>query len=120
MIIDRYFLSTIAYQGASGIPIERIIKDHQKYNVPIPDLVFILDIPVKEAIKRLSESGKVIDSFEKKEEFLRKVREIYMNLNNYISCSIIILNATRDVEKIHNEIVNHVTKLLREKGWTGK
>ncbi len=110
VIIDRYFISTIAYQGAAGVSISKILEDHKQF-APIPDLVIILDIPVEEADKRLSNKSK--DLFENNMNYLRKVREIYLNMKNFLNTNIIIINALRPVEEIHKEILNHVLKIIR-------
>ncbi len=111
VVIDRYFISTIAYQGASGIPIERILKDHQSNKIPFPDIVFILDLPVEEAINRLRRIKKEADIFEKA-DFLRKVRSIYLKVDKYIPCKVVVLDATKNVKEIHNIIVNFVSQIL--------
>ncbi|MHA1589264.1 MAG: dTMP kinase [Candidatus Njordarchaeales archaeon] len=111
VVIDRYFISTIAYQGASGIPIDKIISDHKKYGVPIPDIVFVLDIPADEAINRLKRLKRNFDSFEKK-DFLEKVRKIYLNVGRYIPTLVIIVDATRNVKEVHELIINHVSRFL--------
>ncbi len=111
VVIDRYFISTIAYQGASGIPIDKIISDHKKYGVPIPDIVFVLDIPADEAINRLKRLKRNFDSFEKK-DFLEKVRKIYLNVGRYIPTLVIIVDATRNVKEVHELIINYVSRFL--------
>lgn len=112
VIIDRYFISTIAYQGAAGIPINKIIRDHEQF-APMPDLIVILDLPVEEAIKRLSNKRR--DSFENNINFLRKVREIYLNMKKILKANIIIIDALRPIEEIHKDILEHVLKLIKNK-----
>nr|MBC8357485.1 dTMP kinase [Candidatus Aminicenantes bacterium] len=52
VILDRYYYSTIAYQGAKGINKERIKRMNEEFVVE-PDLVFILDINPKKGIERI-------------------------------------------------------------------
>lgn len=113
VIVDRYFISTIAYQGASGIPIHKILSDHAVF-APMPDLVIILDIPVEIAIKRLFNKRK--DSFEKNVDFLCKVREIYLSMKKILNTNIVIIDATRSIEEVHKEILKHVLSLISSKG----
>ncbi len=113
VIIDRYFISTIAYQGASGIPIAKIINNHEKF-APMPDLVIILDIPVDEAIKRLSNKRK--DLFEKNIDFLQKVREIYLNMKKFLNTNIIIIDASRSIMDVHKEILYYVMNFIEKRG----
>lgn len=115
VIIDRYFISTMAYQGAAGISIDRIIKDHEKF-APLPDIIFIIDVPVHEAIKRLSGKENQ-DAYEKNEEFLKKVREIYLKMGRYLKTKVVILKGDDDVQVIHEQIFKAVLNLLKEKSY---
>lgn len=75
VIEDRYYPSTMAYQGAAGIEIEKIRMKNEAV-APIPDAAIWLDVPVELALMRVEERGKRIDAFEKK-AYLEKVRENY-------------------------------------------
>jgi len=77
VIMDRYVISSMAYQCAGGVPLEKVIKLNNF--APKPDLVIIIDLPVEIALQRMKIMGKEVDSFEKK-EFLKKVREKYIQL----------------------------------------
>jgi dTMP kinase len=74
VISERYVESSIAYQGAAGVPID-FIKYINKL-VPRPDLTVILDVDPEVAEARIRRRGHV----EKYEyvQFLRRVREIYL------------------------------------------
>ena len=101
VILDRYYMSTIAYQGAQGIPIDKILRDH--INVPKPDIIIILDIDPRKALNRLKRK----DTFEKI-DFLERVRKIYLEIPKILSrygITIKIIDADRDPEKISREIL---------------
>lgn len=115
VIIDRYFISTIAYQGAGGISIERIISDHRTF-APIPDLIIILDISIDTALRRLK-AKRNRDMFEKNKDFLERVRNIYLRIKNLLSTKVIVINAEKDPKEIHIEILKHVCRLLKERGF---
>ena len=71
VLMDRYYYSTMAYQAAAGIDVNRIRRDNEF--APKPDIVLIFDLPADLAMKRVrSHSG--ADVFEK-EEHLEKVRK---------------------------------------------
>lgn len=111
VIMDRYYISTIAYQGAQGISITKIIRDHKKF--PQPNLIFILDIDPYIALSRL----KAKDSFENI-EFLKEVRRIYLSIPRILKipcCKIMIINAEKNPEKIHIEILEVVLDYLRKR-----
>ena len=52
VLLDRYYLSSMAYQGALGIDPESIRRLNETF-APVPDLVFILLIPPTEALQRI-------------------------------------------------------------------
>ena len=48
VLIDRYFYSNAAYQGASGIPYTRILKVNARYGFPVPDRIptgIMIEVP---------------------------------------------------------------------------
>jgi dTMP kinase len=79
VLMDRYYFSTIAYQGALGIDPEHIQHLNEAF-APVPDLVFILLIPPTEALERIRRSrGRADDVFER-EEYLKSVDAIFRTL----------------------------------------
>jgi dTMP kinase len=78
VVLDRYYFSTMAYQGAKGIPVEKIKEANEAFAVP-PDLVFIFDLKPSEGLSRIGTRGPVNVLFER-EDYLKKVREIFLSL----------------------------------------
>ena len=76
IIQDRYYFSTIAYQGALGINPQEIRVMNEAFAIK-PDLVFYLEIKPDLGLKRI-EAGRQgkRDAFEK-EHYLVKVKEIF-------------------------------------------
>ncbi|WP_258084761.1 dTMP kinase [Thermococcus thermotolerans] len=101
VISDRYFYSSLAYQWARGLDLEWLI-DLNRFAIR-PDLVILLDLPVKESMKRIN--GRSIKTeFDKIAELQKKVRENYLKLAERFP-EIRIVNALASVEDIHNDIV---------------
>ncbi len=108
VISDRFHDSSIAYQGyGRGIDISRV-KEIQLFAIgeAVPDLTFLIDIPVKEVNKRKAkfEPG-TWDRIEVSgDQFYERVRqgyfEIATNSNHYK-----ILDGLNSIEHIHQEIV---------------
>ncbi|MEM1658643.1 MAG: dTMP kinase [Candidatus Jordarchaeales archaeon] len=73
VVSDRYLESSICYQAASGLSVEWI-ENINRWALKA-DLTILLDIDVQTAISRLGNKSR--DKFEE-EEFLVKVREIYL------------------------------------------
>ncbi|MFQ6082940.1 MAG: dTMP kinase [Candidatus Aminicenantia bacterium] len=108
VILDRYYFSTIAYQGARGIDIELIKRLNEKMVIE-PDLVFILDIKPEVGLNRIENRKKKEKLFEK-EDFLCKVREIF---NSLVDEKIIRIDATQPLEEISERIETTVLNYLK-------
>lgn len=81
VIMDRYFYSTIAYQGALGLDPAEIARRHRDF-APEPDLLILLELPIDEAIRRIEVSrGSGRDHFEGK-EYLRRVAELFATIEH--------------------------------------
>jgi len=105
VLMDRYYYSTMAYQAAAGIDVNRIRKDNEF--APKPDIVLIFDLPADLAMKRVK-GHSVADVFEK-EEHLEKVREAYLNLRN--DPLVRIIDSTRTPEEIFEEVWKLVSEV---------
>ncbi len=79
VITDRYYYSSVAYQGALGLNPDDILAANEAF-APLPDLVFILVLDVPQALARLAKKGKggrqVSESF----QYLRQVAAVYDSL----------------------------------------
>ena len=101
VISDRYFYSSLAYQWARGLDLEWLINLN-KFAIR-PDLVILLDLPVKESMKRIN--GRQLKSeFDRIAELQKKVRENYLKLVEMFP-EMKIVNALASIEDIHNDIV---------------
>ena len=60
MICDRYYLSTVAYQGARGLDPSAILADSEK-RFPVPDLALWLDIEPEKGLERVGTRGAGFD-----------------------------------------------------------
>jgi dTMP kinase len=76
VLCDRYFLSTVAYQGARGLD-WRAILDESEAAFPLPDLVLLLEIDPAEGLARVGgRAGSAEPAFEEA-GFLARVAEIF-------------------------------------------
>jgi len=80
VILDRYYFSTMAYQGARGFDPLEIRKRNEEF-APVPDLLLILDLDVDTAHTRIGVRGDTTNEFEKRENLMR-CREIFLSLKN--------------------------------------
>ncbi len=77
IVLDRYYFSTVAYQGARGLSRRRILRLHEDF-APRPDLVFILDVPPDRGLGRIKSRRRREPLFER-ETYLRRVRRIFQS-----------------------------------------
>ncbi len=105
VVMDRYYHSTIAYQGAKGIDPNYIRKLNERF--PKPDLVVVLDVRPETALGRIKKRGKEPDEFEKL-EYLRRVRDIYLSMGD-----VILVNAERSLDDVLKDLLSLVLEKLR-------
>jgi dTMP kinase len=76
VITDRYFLSTVAYQGARGLDWREILA-RSEAEFPLPDLAILFAMPVDEAIERIrARRGPTEAGFERA-DYLARVTAIF-------------------------------------------
>ncbi|HED05825.1 MAG TPA: hypothetical protein ENI61_03980, partial [Ignavibacteria bacterium] len=110
VISDRYWHSNFAFQHAQGISYNNITNANEFSRVP--DLTFIIDVPVDVAFERLhNRDGESRRKFDSSKDFLNNVRDNYLELNSILpqlirDKSIVIINGNQSVEKVFEEIKN--------------
>jgi dTMP kinase len=78
VILDRYYFSTMAYQGVRGFDPLEIRRKNEAF-APVPDLLLILDLDVDAALDRIGVRGDTANEFEKRDSLVR-CREIFLSL----------------------------------------
>lgn len=105
IILDRYFYSSIAYQGAKGIDINQIINMHKDFIIK-PDIVFIFHLPIDIALNRIISKRGIADRFEN-EIYLKKVDKIFHSFNEPF---IYHIDTDKDIKIINDELFNILEK----------
>lgn len=115
VISDRFFDSTTAYQGAAyGVAREQL-ETLTKFGIGDfkPDLTLILDLSVVAGLERASARGGKETRYESLgEEFHGKVRSGFLAIAEADPKRCKVIDATRDIESIHKDIVAEVLKIL--------
>jgi dTMP kinase len=75
VVLDRYYFSTIAYQGAKGLDTGRIRRVNEAFAVR-PDLVVILDVDAAAGLGRIA-GRKTRDELFEREDYLVRVARIF-------------------------------------------
>lgn len=112
VILDRYFYSTIAYQGSRGGEVVAITAQMLE-SAPEPDIVFLLDVPPDIGLARIRQGrGEVPNAFETLAN-LQAVRSVFLDLAQQ-HANIAVIDGTRSVDEVHHAILN----TLNENGLT--
>ena len=110
VICDRYYLSTVAYQGANGMDPEQILKKNE--NFPVPDLAIILEIEPAQGIHRIQKHRNEHPNTFEGEANLQNVAKIFGTMQqDYI----VRINGSGSIENVHLQVFEAVAKELVRK-----
>jgi dTMP kinase len=76
VLSDRYYLSTVAYQGARGFDPQRLLADAEA-EFPPPDLALVFEIDAARGLARVAERGGVAEPAFEEAAFLARVGAIF-------------------------------------------
>lgn len=110
VILDRYYFSTIAYQGAKGIDPVYIRRLNERFAVK-PDLVFILDIAAGRGLGRIRKRKRKDLLFER-ERYLARVRRIF---GGFRGRKFVHMEAIRPKEELAEEIFARLLPFIKER-----
>jgi dTMP kinase len=120
VISDRYADATVAYQGyGQGMDVQTIRELNMLATGGIlPDLTLVLDLDPVEGMRRIR--GRALDAFEKMDlAFHRRVREGYLEIARGDKSRVLVLDAARDPDVLHADVVRAVNELLARRGDAG-
>lgn len=115
VITDRYFDSSVAYQGAGRDLSKTEVRELSLWAVGglLPDLTVLLDLPAEEARARRNSSGTEPDRLEKeKTEFFETVRSAYLELAEAEPDRFLVVDASVTVEQMQFIIRERVAGLI--------
>jgi len=102
VLVDRYYFSTVAYQGARGLDRRRLLSLNAF--APAPDVLIVLDVPPAVGLGRVRDRGDEADLFEKEDE-LARARTIFRELD---VPNLHLLDGTLSVSAIAGQIATLV------------
>ena len=108
VVMDRYYLSSVVYQGALGVdPVW--IRTANEEIAPIPDLTLVLDLDPATARARIQSARGGTNTFEE-HDYLASVRALYRGYceEDTIDC----VDADRSPEAVHLDLLDRVERLL--------
>ena len=108
VVLDRYYFSTMAYQGARGFDPAEIRRKNEEF-APVPDLLLIMDLAVDAALERIGARGDTANEFEKREN-LERCREIFLSLKDESFARVINTCGTLDevAERVREAVESHL------------
>lgn len=116
VISDRYFDSSVAYQGAARELSVEDVRNISLWAVDnlVPDLTVLLDLSAQKAIERRAKTGTEPDRLEReKVEFFERAREEYLAMAKKES-RFLLISAELEVDEIQRQIRERVSALLEQ------
>ena len=107
VIVDRYYFSTAAYQGARGLDWHEILALHETF-APRPDRLILLDVDPGVGVSRVRSRDVVENAFEREED-LRVARGIFLQIPGEF---VRRFDAGLPEEELRAEILADVTRVI--------
>jgi dTMP kinase len=112
VITDRYYYSSVAYQGALGLDPDRILAQNEILAVR-PDLTVILTLPVAQAMARLSQPPQRARQVSEAPAYLERVAAIYASLKGP---RLRHVDASASPQAVHLALLNLTLEFLETAG----
>jgi dTMP kinase len=102
VILDRYYFSTMAYQGQRGFDPQEIRETNLRF-APNPDILFILDLAVDQARERIGVRGDTTNEFEQRDA-LQYCRDTFLSVSNEKFAHVI--DSSQKIDQIHQQMLD--------------
>ena len=107
VLMDRYYFSTAAYQGALGLDPEQIRLENETF-APIPDRVLIFLTSPETCLERIESSRDQKSAFEKL-DYLRNVQGIF---KSFTGPNIRFIDSVGSVPEVHEKVLSAIEDLF--------
>lgn len=107
VLMDRYYFSTAAYQGALGLDPEQIRLENETF-APIPDRVLVFLTSPETCLERIESSRDQKSAFEKL-DYLRNVQEIF---KSFTGPNIRFIDSVGSVPEVHEKVLSAIEDLF--------
>ncbi len=114
VLLDRYFFATGAYQStAMDLHWKEILRrNREDISAPEPDVVFILDVPAKIGLERVTGRTGVANLQFEKLDRLVKVRQAYLDIAKNDTGNFRIIDAKNPLDQVVDEIYDIITDTI--------
>ena len=109
VVMDRYYFSTMAYQGALGLDAHQLREANESF-APRPDLTLILDLSADTSVERIRASRESPDYYEGT-KYLRRVRKLFLE---FCDDDVVAVDATVGVDELKAEILARTLAVVRD------
>ena len=107
VLMDRYYFSTAAYQGALGLDPEQIRLENETF-APIPDRVLIFLTSPETCLERIESTRDKKSAFEKL-DYLQNVQEIF---KSFSGPNIRFIDSIGSVTEVHEKVLSSIEDLF--------
>ncbi len=110
VLMDRYYFSTAAYQGALGFDPQEIKAENEKF-APVPDRVLVFHNSPEKSLERIESSREGKSAFEKR-DYLIEVQKVF---KSFTGSNIRFISSDPSLEKVHEQVLCEVQDLFELK-----
>ena len=110
VLMDRYYFSTAAYQGALGFDPQKIKADNENF-APQPDRVLIFHNSPEESLERIESAREEKSAFERS-DYLINVQKIF---KSFTGSRIRFISSDANLEEVHEQVLLEVQDLFDRK-----
>jgi len=105
IIADRYFTSTLAYQGAKGFPLAKALLTAKIFEIVKPDTVIFLKVSPETSMLRKYKEKRRLDLHEANKKLLEKAAGSYEKLiKNQVFAKWKIIDGEKPIHQVFAEI----------------
>jgi dTMP kinase len=108
VLCDRYYLSTVAYQGARGSD-PNVLLAESEAEFPLPDLVLLLEIPPAAGLARVHDRGAAVEAHFEEIEYLERVDAIFRGIDRPY---LVRIDGSAQVDAVERAIAECVAERL--------
>ncbi len=112
VILDRYYFSTMAYQGARGFDPAEIRRRNEAF-APVPDWLLVMDLDVDISLERIGGRGDIANEFEKREN-LERCREIFLSLKG--EPFVRVIDSSGSLDEVSRQMIGVISPQLPSSG----
>jgi dTMP kinase len=111
ILLDRYYFSTMAYQGARGFDPEAIRAQNEAF-APRPDLVLYFRIDVAAALERIHRARPHLTDHFERADFLERVAALFDDLARRLDY-VRVIDAAQPPDAVTRQALDHIDECLR-------